>query len=58
MGGYELGARIRTQAPNCRLIALTGYGQGEDRSRSAAAGFYAHLVKPVGIAPLLAAISG
>jgi CheY-like chemotaxis protein len=29
------------------LIALTGYGQEEDRRRSRAAGFDAHLVKPV-----------
>jgi CheY-like chemotaxis protein/anti-sigma regulatory factor (Ser/Thr protein kinase) len=57
MDGYELGARIRNQAPNCRLIALTGYGQTEDRTRSAAAGFHAHLVKPVEIADLLAEIS-
>ena len=58
MDGYELGARIRSQAPNCRLIALTGYGQSEDRTRSAAAGFDAHLVKPVEIADLLNEISG
>jgi signal transduction histidine kinase len=57
MDGYELGARIHSQAPSCRLIALTGYGQGEDRSRSAAAGFHAHLVKPVEISDLLAEIS-
>ncbi|HKO53547.1 MAG TPA: ATP-binding protein [Polyangiaceae bacterium] len=57
MDGYELGARIRDRAPSCRLIALTGYGQSEDRTRSAAAGFHAHLVKPVEIADLLAAIS-
>jgi CheY-like chemotaxis protein len=30
------------------LIALTGYGQQEDRRRSAEAGFDHHLVKPVG----------
>lgn len=30
-----------------RLIALTGYGQPEDRQRSFAAGFNEHLVKPV-----------
>jgi CheY-like chemotaxis protein len=30
-----------------RLIALTGYGQPEDRRRSAEAGFDEHLVKPV-----------
>jgi CheY-like chemotaxis protein len=29
------------------LVALTGYGQEEDRLRSSAAGFAAHLVKPV-----------
>ena len=58
MDGYELGARIRSQAPNCRLIALTGYGQSEDRTRSAAAGFHSHLVKPVDIAALLTEISG
>ncbi|HEY3256724.1 MAG TPA: response regulator, partial [Polyangiaceae bacterium] len=57
MDGYELGARIRSQAPSCRLIALTGYGQSEDRTRSAAAGFHAHLVKPVEIAELLSEIS-
>jgi CheY-like chemotaxis protein len=34
------------QAP-LRLIALTGYGQDEDRRRSMAAGFDEHLVKPV-----------
>jgi two-component system CheB/CheR fusion protein len=29
------------------LIALTGYGQAEDRRRSEGAGFDVHLVKPV-----------
>jgi CheY-like chemotaxis protein len=29
------------------LVALTGFGQEEDRRRSSAAGFAAHLVKPV-----------
>jgi len=58
MDGYELGARIKSQAPGCRLIALTGYGQREDRARSAATGFDVHLVKPVEIDALLAAIVG
>ncbi len=57
MDGYELGARIRAAAPTCRLIALTGYGQREDRARSALAGFDAHLVKPVEIDALLAALA-
>ncbi|MET0790021.1 MAG: ATP-binding protein [Polyangiaceae bacterium] len=58
MDGYELGARLRARSPGCRLIALTGYGQGEDRERSAAAGFDVHLVKPVEMETLLAAIRG
>ena len=29
------------------LVALTGYGQAEDRERALASGFQAHLVKPV-----------
>lgn len=57
MDGYELGLRIRARAPSCRLIALTGYGQGDDHARSAAAGFHAHFVKPVAMEELLAAIA-
>jgi CheY-like chemotaxis protein len=48
MDGYEVGRRIRALlGPSVQLIALTGYGQAEDRQRSRAAGFDAHLVKPV-----------
>lgn len=57
--GYELARRmIATGSPvACKLIAVTGYGQQRDKDRSAAAGFAAHLVKPVPIASLLAAIA-
>ena len=47
--GLELARKLRAQ-PETRdavLIALTGYGLGEDREQSAAAGFDHHLVKPV-----------
>jgi len=47
--GYELAVRLR-KLPGvaaCRLVALTGYGLPDDRARSRAAGFEAHLVKPV-----------
>ena len=56
--GYQLAARIRAQEAgrSCRLIALTGYGMAEDRARTRAAGFDAHLVKPVEIDALLAAV--
>ena len=58
MDGYELGARLR-QLPGLagiRLIALTGYGQESDRQKSRAAGFHAHLVKPVDFQALDAAL--
>lgn len=48
MDGYEVAQRIRN-SPMCRattLIALTGWGQEEDRLRSQAAGFDYHLIKP------------
>ncbi len=47
--GLEVARRLRAD-PLTRgvvLVALTGYGQPEDRERTAAAGFEVHLVKPV-----------
>jgi PAS domain S-box-containing protein len=49
MDGYEVARRIR-RTPGLKhivLAALTGWGQQEDRRRSAEAGFDHHLVKPV-----------
>jgi signal transduction histidine kinase/ActR/RegA family two-component response regulator len=46
--GYEVAQRIRRELGLAiRLIALTGYGQPQDRHRGAEAGFDAYLVKPV-----------
>ena len=45
--GYEVARRIRADVPGARLVAVTGYGQPEDRERALAAGFDVHLVKPV-----------
>jgi CheY-like chemotaxis protein len=52
--GYEVARRIRALpgSGNLRLVALTGYGQAEDRLRAQAAGFDDHLVKPVELATL------
>jgi len=49
MDGYEVAQAIRAdpRLTAIRLIALSGYGQPEDRRRTAAAGFDEHLVKPV-----------
>ncbi len=54
MDGYQVAARVRA-LPSQRhtvLIALTGWGQSEDRERSRAAGFDEHFVKPVDISTL------
>jgi signal transduction histidine kinase/CheY-like chemotaxis protein len=49
MDGYEVARRIRALPGGAAmtLVALTGYGQAEDRERALASGFQAHLVKPV-----------
>jgi PAS domain S-box-containing protein len=48
MDGYEVARRLRrqTETDAAFLIALTGFGQDEDRRRAKEAGFDAHLVKP------------
>jgi len=47
--GYEVCRRIRQQAwgRDLVIVALTGWGQEEDRQKSREAGFNTHLVKPV-----------
>lgn len=60
MDGYEL-ARLLKENPSFQrthLVALTGYGQETDRQRSAAAGFDAHLVKPIDMTTLQTMMSG
>ncbi len=49
MDGYELALLLRAQpgSEQVRLVALTGYGQAEDKRKASAAGFDRHLVKPV-----------
>ncbi len=54
LNGYELAARLRAdpQLKHLVIVAVTGYGQVNDRARTAAAGFDHHLVKPVDFAAL------
>ena len=49
MSGHEVARRLRAQswAASILLIALSGWGQDEDRRRTAEAGFDHHLVKPL-----------
>ncbi len=56
--GYAVARQIRSKLPGrCRLIALSGYGQPQDRARAIDAGFDEHLLKPVDPARLLAVIT-
>jgi PAS domain S-box-containing protein len=54
MSGYEVARRLRTQPGfgESLLVAITGWGQEEDRRRTREAGFDYHLVKPVEIKTL------
>ncbi|HEX6202038.1 MAG TPA: response regulator, partial [Thermoanaerobaculia bacterium] len=59
LDGYEVGRKLR-QDPTTNgmlVVAVTGYGQEEDRRRSRAAGFDEHLVKPVDVAELVRVLS-
>jgi signal transduction histidine kinase len=59
MNGFEVAHRLRLQ-PQSRdalLIALTGYGEAESRSRSAKAGFDFHMVKPADVNLLLSMLA-
>jgi CheY-like chemotaxis protein len=47
ISGYEVVQRIKAAHPLIAVVALSGYGRPEDKERAAAAGFDAHLVKPV-----------
>ncbi|HVQ42690.1 MAG TPA: PAS domain S-box protein [Vicinamibacterales bacterium] len=55
MSGHDVCRQVREQpwGRNIRMIALTGWGQEEDRRKSTEAGFDGHLVKPVDIAAVL-----
>jgi CheY-like chemotaxis protein len=54
LSGYEVAQRIRHEAwgEDITLIAVTGWGQSEDKRRALASGFNHHLTKPVDPAQL------
>jgi len=54
LDGYEVARRIRRrpELDPVKLIAVTGFGQEEDRRKALEAGFDAHLVKPVDLTEL------
>lgn len=58
MNGFELAGKLRAlpETANALLIAVTGYGQDEDRKATKTAGFDHHLVKPADIKTLTSII--
>ena len=54
LDGYEVARRLRThpELNEVVLVALTGYGQPEDRTQSEKAGFNFHLTKPTSVSAL------
>lgn len=58
VNGYELARQLRAQAETAStvLVAISGWGQDQDRRAAAEAGFAMHLVKPVGIDEVAAAL--
>jgi CheY-like chemotaxis protein len=54
LNGYEVAEKIRRQAwgGRMKLIAVTGWGEAEDKRRAIGAGFNFHLTKPVDPAEL------
>lgn len=58
MDGYQLARELRNcpDTAHAKLIALSGYGQQSDKQKSQEAGIDHHLVKPIALASLEAAI--
>jgi CheY-like chemotaxis protein len=56
MSGTELARRLRADPATAGsvLVAVTGYGQEDDRKHALAAGFDHHLVKPIDTRKLMA----
>ncbi|MGZ8911309.1 MAG: hybrid sensor histidine kinase/response regulator [Methylococcaceae bacterium] len=59
LDGYEVAKRLRVlpETRDAILIAVTGYGQTEDRKRSQSAGFNHHLLKPINFEQLPALLA-
>jgi CheY-like chemotaxis protein len=57
LDGCALAQNVRSAGLRTFLVALSGYGLGEDRARALAAGFDVHLAKPPLIPELLALVA-
>lgn len=59
MDGHELARKLlaRPEYTTAVFIALTGYGSEEERTKSKAAGFHHHFVKPANLAKLMGVLA-
>jgi len=59
MNGYEVAKHLQLEPGREKMliVALTGYGQAEDKLRASEAGFDSHLVKPTSLQALASVIS-
>ena len=55
---HELDGVRRPRLAGARFVALTGYGQPEDRRRTREAGFQDHLTKPIDLEKLAQLLDG
>jgi PAS domain S-box-containing protein len=58
LSGYQVAEHLRARSQPVLLVALSGYAQDSDRQRTRAAGFDAHLVKPVELPQLNELLAG
>ncbi|MDB4954429.1 MAG: response regulator receiver sensor hybrid histidine kinase [Myxococcales bacterium] len=60
LDGFEIAHRLRELCPGLqtRLVAMTGYGQEQDRRRAIDAGFHVHVVKPASSEQILSSLYG
>jgi CheY-like chemotaxis protein len=60
LNGYEVARRIRRSYPDspAKLVAITGWGQDDDKARAIDAGFDYHLTKPVDLQHLSEIVKG
>ena len=57
LNGYEIAQRVRSSGRATYLVALSGYGQAEDKAKARSAGFDIHLTKPADPERLLRQVS-
>jgi signal transduction histidine kinase/ActR/RegA family two-component response regulator len=50
--GYDVAKRLRSNGYTQKLVALTGFGQDDDKRRAVEAGFNHHLTKPIGFSDI------